>query len=247
MENKTELEKGKFNTGVPLDAKQILRADKNTQREYAEDFSEGSESLQRLLLSLWERGVRTVGCCAGHEHEDPETNVIPYISFELNRWIPQQMIEFFAALKREFGEKVSITYLSKGIKDTVGIYFSGFASSSKTIMQEREKVFDFINDAIANLQIYAIGYYNTEMKHKLALGLLSVQPNDLTVSRILPNLYTFSVPIFEKTLNDFDLTYEEAKAAFPNKADALKNMEPESEITFNSADGIVLEHEASFE
>lgn len=42
---------------------------KNRKEEYADVFSEGSESLKKLLCYLWENNIETAACCTGHKRE----------------------------------------------------------------------------------------------------------------------------------------------------------------------------------
>ncbi|MCR4581407.1 MAG: hypothetical protein K5666_02725 [Bacilli bacterium] len=40
--------------------------------KYAKEFSEGNEYLEKALLHLWDKGLATTGCCAGHPVEETE-------------------------------------------------------------------------------------------------------------------------------------------------------------------------------
>ena len=37
------------------------------QEKYAQIFSEDHEPLGKLLIKIWDSGIKTVGCCKGHE------------------------------------------------------------------------------------------------------------------------------------------------------------------------------------
>ena len=50
--------------------------------KYAEEFSEGSESLKNVLLNMWNKRIRTNSCCKGHDYETYYS--VPYLSFEID-------------------------------------------------------------------------------------------------------------------------------------------------------------------
>ena len=56
--------------------KNILELDAETQKEYAREFAEGNDSLEDLLLFLWNNGVSTYFCCGGHDLK-PKITVLP--------------------------------------------------------------------------------------------------------------------------------------------------------------------------
>lgn len=52
----------KFGSVVPM-------TEIDTQREWAEIFSEGNEALRNLLLYVWANNIPTVACCTGHDEK----------------------------------------------------------------------------------------------------------------------------------------------------------------------------------
>lgn len=58
----------------------ILDKKKLEIEEFAKEFSEGNAILEKLLLSMWDNGIKTIACCAGHEDRESD----PYIAFEVN-------------------------------------------------------------------------------------------------------------------------------------------------------------------
>lgn len=50
---------------------------KEEYKKMAEDFSEGDSLLKETLLKLWEKGIKTIACCKGHEDKSAPA----YISF----------------------------------------------------------------------------------------------------------------------------------------------------------------------
>ncbi len=58
---------------VELDERDISTLSEEEKYRLACEFSEGSQDLQAFLLYLWNRGINTFACCAGHT--EPETVV----------------------------------------------------------------------------------------------------------------------------------------------------------------------------
>ena len=58
------LENNKYNDGHIHD--NFYSNDKVDLEKRAIDFSEGNSSLKDVLLSLWNNGIETYACCAGH-------------------------------------------------------------------------------------------------------------------------------------------------------------------------------------
>lgn len=69
------------------DGKVYVKDYTNVSREEkiidAKKYSEGNEKLEELLLLLWENGINTVSCCAGHERDKMSKNN-PFISIMID-------------------------------------------------------------------------------------------------------------------------------------------------------------------
>lgn len=74
---------GKYNTGSSDD--NFYDASPNELLERAKDYSEGNKNLEITLLNLWKNGIKTIGCCIGHNEYNPlYYNGIGYIAFRLD-------------------------------------------------------------------------------------------------------------------------------------------------------------------
>ena len=50
-------------------------------KEYAKEFAEGSDTLEQILLNLWQLGIQTFACCKGFKNKEHNTDYIrPYIA-----------------------------------------------------------------------------------------------------------------------------------------------------------------------
>ena len=55
-----------MNNGQPIKL-EIAKLTKDEKNIMAEEFAEGSMALKRLLLKMWNNGIETYACCAGHD------------------------------------------------------------------------------------------------------------------------------------------------------------------------------------
>lgn len=95
---------------IKLNLKKLTIKEKN---QFAEDFSEGSKELKNLLLKMWDNGIETIACCAGHENGTGKLKILsPYISFYIDNFNNEN-------LKRIVSE--IIDGCSKGV---IGLSFS---------------------------------------------------------------------------------------------------------------------------
>ena len=62
-----------YNNGHPILLDSI---DKRELNQAATDFSEGLESLNQLLLCMWDKGLKTIACCKGY-HGDYLNIIFP--------------------------------------------------------------------------------------------------------------------------------------------------------------------------
>lgn len=60
-----------------IDFNEIIK----NKEKYAKVFSEGSKELEKTLLSLWNKGIETKGCCKGHDDKKSKQ----YIGISLDK------------------------------------------------------------------------------------------------------------------------------------------------------------------
>ena len=60
---------------------------------YAEEFSEGSSALKKLLLKMWDNGIETYACCAGHGER-----VVSYIFFSVEKFLNLNIKSFITKI-----------------------------------------------------------------------------------------------------------------------------------------------------
>jgi len=49
---------------------EIFEQSTERQQEIAKDFSEGNKLLEKTLLELWKKNIKTIACCNGHEEKE---------------------------------------------------------------------------------------------------------------------------------------------------------------------------------
>ena len=81
-----------YNNGHPILLDSI---DKRELNQAATDFSEGLESLNQLLLCMWDQGLKTIACCKGYHGDylniifptqilmQPNSDIFCYLSSEI--------------------------------------------------------------------------------------------------------------------------------------------------------------------
>jgi len=74
--------------------------------EQATVFSEGSEELKKILLLLWDCGIQTLGCCAGHE----DNSSMPYVAFNIENIEETDLIEFLIELTNDKNGVKQVTF-----------------------------------------------------------------------------------------------------------------------------------------
>ena len=84
---------------VVLDMTKLSR---EKQQKYAIEFSEGSDDLRKLLLYMWQNGINTHACCAGHESQKMDNGIDqsqpPYILFDINKLRSNELKDLLSKL-----------------------------------------------------------------------------------------------------------------------------------------------------
>ena len=81
---------------------------KQEKLEQAEVFAEGSAELKKILLLLWECGVQTLGCCAGHEDGSSK----PYIAFNVENLKDSELQSILIQLAKNPEGVKQVTFLA---------------------------------------------------------------------------------------------------------------------------------------
>lgn len=102
----------------------------------ARDFSEGNESLKKLLLYCFENGIQTRACCAGHEDKKQS----PYITFEFNEKNLQAIIKIIQRFANQSKAWMSFTKQPNVV-------------SSFEIHLDKDKKDEIFNDILECLQV----------------------------------------------------------------------------------------------
>ena len=89
---------------------------------YAEKFCEGDENLKSVLMFCFDKGIETVGCCAGHTKKDGTVESIPHIVFKLCPETEIYIDNLIASLSNE--EEVSLNMYRSDVKTMFRIGFS---------------------------------------------------------------------------------------------------------------------------
>lgn len=147
---------------MALDNKNLLKEDMTKIKDkeyYATEFSEDSVQLKNLLLKMWDSGINTYACCAGHKKTKFRNRSIAYIFFDF-RTISMKTIEnMILLLRQKFASFVHFTTgidkmkCNEIIRYGLAIYFEknqreGFRFLSNIINKS-----DFQNHQISNNQI----------------------------------------------------------------------------------------------
>ena len=104
-------------------------------------FSEGNEDLKKLLLTLWNNGVQTYACCAGHDETERGVSD-PYIFFDVKNLNEKQQKKLYKLLIVA-GNTLKVI---KQIKFTVDQYM-GFEKHGMTIKLSNDpNVYAMLND-----------------------------------------------------------------------------------------------------
>ena len=79
----------------------LTQFSRRKKEENANLFCEGNEHLKKLLLKLWDNGIQTYACCAGHKDEENLNNDCymvsnnPYIYFEIKNLTEMQQQKLY--------------------------------------------------------------------------------------------------------------------------------------------------------
>ena len=139
--------------------------------KYAHEFSEGNETLEKCLLTFWNEGFETIGCCNGHDDHKS------YIGFKLD----DKAIRLLSNIQKQ---NIKITFVSLFNKEKQNIHFSikeinndnmfddilKTYNCNKEIDENIKKVINFISKKFE-------GYVNIRMLYKEKLIIYLVTDN----------------------------------------------------------------------
>lgn len=94
------------NTGsvVMLDLNNMTKEEKE---DCACEFAEGSEELKNLLLKLWDKGITTYACCAGHRDKDNVLTDAPYLFFDVRQFDENRLKHIVSSCLRGFENRTN--------------------------------------------------------------------------------------------------------------------------------------------
>lgn len=142
---------------------------KNNQENFAENFSEGNPNLKRLLLTLWDKNIETVGCCAGHELETGYENanigikfdnIINYLPALINKLI-QTNLDFRIGFNLGTNNGGKLTgFTIKDPKDTNELFIT-LTDELKKLNEESfdDKCFDEVVEIMKIIKDRNLGFY----------------------------------------------------------------------------------------
>lgn len=143
----------------------------HNKAKYAYDFSEGNKSLEKCLLTFWNNGFETIGCCKGHD------DYKAYIGFKLNdkairllsnikkRNIKITFVSLFNEKNREINFTIKDINNDNMFDDILKMY-----NSNQKIDEDIKSVIDFISKGFE-------GYVNVRMLYKERLVIYLVTDN----------------------------------------------------------------------
>lgn len=141
------------------------------QEKYAEQFSEGSPALKKLLLYLWQNDINTFACCAGHSGDTKLGSFLmasnkPYIFFDVQNLNDGQFENLLVRLSapQNIGDKMRFDYLvshdyygqSEKERTALTLYFKTINEENfeyllrniKAVKDNRIMKFDLIKDEL---------------------------------------------------------------------------------------------------
>lgn len=169
--------------------------------EYAYDFSEDNKSLEKCLLTIWDNGFETIGCCKGHD------DYKAYIGFKLNdkairllsnikkRNIKITFVSLFNEKSREINFTIKDINNDNMFDDILKTY-----NSNQKIDEDIKSIIDFISKGFD-------GYVNVRMLYKERLVIYLVTDNLKLIDYFLglhrecvcinkvKNLYSFRIEV----------------------------------------------------
>lgn len=82
---------------------------------YAARFSEGSSSLEQLLLLMWEKGINTYACCVGHEESKTKNGAFniyfknePYLYFDITNIRSDLLTKLLSKMFYLYGKELKL-------------------------------------------------------------------------------------------------------------------------------------------
>lgn len=179
---KENMENINFNTGKVVD---IILPEQYEQA--ALDFSEGNESLRKLLLDCFKRGIQTRACCAGHDESKAGKKQQPFISFNFNE---ENMGTIMKIIRKLYNyEGINMTFIKEpGLVSSFTVYFPKENANEyfdlireASIEQEEVRISDIAESMQTVISIMKnhsipssylnIDYENSEENKKYILGI----------------------------------------------------------------------------
>ena len=152
----------------------------NNKRYYAKLFSEGRESLERLLLTSYENGTMTRACCAGHTDEKITTSYVYFRSDKKDLKLFSSISEYINNTDlREYC--VSLEESKFGLKD-LNKYFLGIYVA----YDKADLVYDAITELIKNNKNNTVTteYETVKALKQSLLSLRSILSDPLSFSSV---------------------------------------------------------------
>ena len=116
---------------------------KDKRNEYAELFAEGNEQLKNILLKLWERGIDTYACCAGHG--EPRW---PYIFLNIEKFLNSDFESLIAKILT-YSKKYNLCFgFSNDYMHGVNFERKGLSISAFQEKISSEKFFTIVHEIL---------------------------------------------------------------------------------------------------
>ncbi len=84
----------------------------NNKERLAKEFSEGCESLEKLLLLLWDNNIATIACCKAHtdriDSDGLKKSANAYICFLVDDIVPEFWMRVAYPLKRQYKNDIKL-------------------------------------------------------------------------------------------------------------------------------------------
>jgi len=135
------------------------KVDKKDWGEFAKVFAEGSESLEKLLLKLWDSGIQTKGCCSGitTEHEQIErrdendlSGTYAYIGFIADKDQANRVVSLMPEKDREV---LGLSYIES--QERLNFRYPPYNAVPQDFRgltgQQSNEFFDYINKLVENV------------------------------------------------------------------------------------------------
>ncbi len=232
MLNKEEYEKrlakkglSGYNVFAPLDIFSFPNFDEEKEK-MATDFAEGNEDLKALLLLLWQIGIESNACCAGHDGEFHDT---PYIQILLNKPISFEFVKKLSEiLDEEFPKNATISYDCESIVGRVPKLAFSYGRpfwKDENRSEICNRFFKILLDEFKCNKNKVISKQDTLLDEMMEC--VKNQKGEIVVKRFIPKRINLRKGIF-----DFWLDKEDILKYFPNEKENLENLMNEKIASF---------------